>query len=551
VLRSLSSLVAALPTALALAILVAPSTALAASTVVVVKGPEGSARVEAIARELRARGLEVRSTDAEGAAVVRVSAEGEVVVLTVGAASTRAETFPGDEADAIVARRVAEALRSPEDVAPAPSPPSAPPLAPAPVLEPPAPPRPAPRVAQAPITPSRAFAHGGTWLLSIDNALPLLDYGTGGMVARSSVTDVGEVGHGLRATPKAAAVDVAVVNHLTVGGTVAFQGTSEGAIGTVGLRVGAVAPLASRLAIWFRAGVFYSLVGGEIHDLGAVSSLGGTVDMPLVWTVSRSVALTVGPSLTLLSSLSGPQTYLSDGADSAYLDPMPTISIGSSVSGRLGASIGITGKLVDPLEATDDDDGAEPRYFLSVERIAPLFRVHADTSADRVTLDADTGTVDVSRPVPQTPRVAFDARVAGHVTLGAAGSVGSRNGSNTLTPDSVSWSLSPRVGYHVPLTRRVAIWPRLGVTYAAITEGLYDSATHHLGADLEAFAIFSPVPGFGITLGPSVEVPLVGTRDALVRSPVDVGAFSVFTTERRDSTIFTAALTAGVVMLLP
>lgn len=108
-----------------------------AATAVSVAGPAGSARVTAIASELRARGFDVvigEATQTAGSnATVRVSVDGSVLVAVRGAADgERRETFPAAEGDATLARRVAETIRASADVvgtddsptpAPRPSPP--------------------------------------------------------------------------------------------------------------------------------------------------------------------------------------------------------------------------------------------------------------------------------------------------------------------------------------------------------------------------------------------------------------------------------------------
>jgi hypothetical protein len=72
-------------------------------------------------------------------------------------------------------------------------------------------------------------------------------------------------------------------------------------------------------------------------------------------------------------------------------------------------------------------------------------------------------------------------------------------------------SASPRAGLWLPISRALTFWPRGGVTYTHNTDE-HDSVSYHFGADADAFAIVEIASGFGLLVGPSLELPIVGVR---------------------------------------
>jgi hypothetical protein len=144
-------------------------------------------------------------------------------------------------------------------------------------------------------------------------------------------------------------------------------------------------------------------------------------------------------------------------------------------------------------------------------------------------LRADTGTADVTPITPQAPRLSFDARVGEHLTLGASGSIGYARSSvmvsslapGSTAPDVLAWSIAPRVGWRAPVSSMFALWPRVGLAYenASASRNRTDDVTgresasnYHLGVDVDAFAVFSPIGGLGFVFGPTVELAVVGAK---------------------------------------
>jgi hypothetical protein len=133
----------------------------------------------------------------------------------------------------------------------------------------------------------------------------------------------------------------------------------------------------------------------------------------------------------------------------------------------------------------------------------------------------------------EIPRVAVDVVVASGITLG--GSVGFISGTGTTkteargvteerdAPRITVFAFSPRVGYALPLSDQFAFWPRAGVTYFSLSQESKSTGAnpttrtttvHGLGVDLEAMFVYTPVPHFGITACPVVDLPLSGSSSS-------------------------------------
>lgn len=70
----------------------------------------------------------------------------------------------------------------------------------------------------------------------------------------------------------------------------------------------------------------------------------------------------------------------------------------------------------------------------------------------------------------------------------------------------------PRVGYALPLSPVFAFWPRAGVGYwhRTMSEGDTDITMWALTADIDALAVITPAPHFGITAGLKFSIPVTG-----------------------------------------
>jgi len=129
------------------------------------------------------------------------------------------------------------------------------------------------------------------------------------------------------------------------------------------------------------------------------------------------------------------------------------------------------------------------------------------------------------------PRVAGDFIVVAGLTVG--GSIGFVRSTGKIKSEPVGtpsterdadtitiFTFAPRIGYALAIAPGIAFWPRAGVTYYSFNveststgpTPVTDSDTlKGFGLNLEPLFVFSPVPHFGITAGPVVDLPLSGS----------------------------------------
>jgi hypothetical protein len=140
--------------------------------------------------------------------------------------------------------------------------------------------------------------------------------------------------------------------------------------------------------------------------------------------------------------------------------------------------------------------------------------------------------------------------LADHLSLGAGliysyekldiSAIGS-GGNTTL-------GIAPRIGFAIPSSASTAFWLRAGVTYVHTSADNTDSTTWQLMPAAEAFLVLTPVPHFGVTIGPFVEYGAVGKKSSCSNNvPVGGaggGAASLCTD--RDLNILYVGLSVGL-----
>jgi len=131
-------------------------------------------------------------------------------------------------------------------------------------------------------------------------------------------------------------------------------------------------------------------------------------------------------------------------------------------------------------------------------------------------------------PVYSIPRLAFDYVVIPGLTVGGAIGYFHRGGSTestniagvTTSVDSPSGNallFNPRVGYIFDFTPLLAVWARGGFTYFwAKSEGtvgpvMTKNSIDGLALTIDPQLVITPVPHFGITVGPMIDIPLFGS----------------------------------------
>jgi hypothetical protein len=118
------------------------------------------------------------------------------------------------------------------------------------------------------------------------------------------------------------------------------------------------------------------------------------------------------------------------------------------------------------------------------------------------------------------PRVAFDCFAATRFSLGIALGFQAVGNADALLNTVV---LAPRVGYAAAFSQRVGIWPRVGVTYQSTSLG-DGQGTHLFALTLEAPLVFTPVPHAALTIGPTLDLGLAGSKPGAINfRETDIG----------------------------
>jgi hypothetical protein len=148
---------------------------------------------------------------------------------------------------------------------------------------------------------------------------------------------------------------------------------------------------------------------------------------------------------------------------------------------------------------------------------------------------ADAGNTASVVSFKTLPRLAFDYVLGTGITIGGSAwiftnvSASQNSGGASMStdrPKATYWGLAPRLGCVLPLGDILAIWPRTGVEYGEISFGSGGSVTvngnpvsigggsiNQLAVDLDVLLVVTPVRHLGLTIGPSVGIPLTGKVD--------------------------------------
>ena len=203
---------------------------------------------------------------------------------------------------------------------------------------------------------------------------------------------------------------------------------------------------------------------------------------------------------------------------------------------------------VAPALAQDGGFGKTGQIMLSADRLFglsfPSVAIEDGDSHNKTT--ASRTNISLLFPPPsvgpyEIPRAAFDVNVASGFTVrGAIGFISSTGKTKSEPamgaappdrddPTITMFLFSPRLGYVIPITPMFAFWPRAGITYFNVgTEntntGMNPVTTKTtvsgFAVDIEPMFVITPVNHFGITVGPTVDIPLSGAR-SVTQTPAD------------------------------
>jgi hypothetical protein len=152
------------------------------------------------------------------------------------------------------------------------------------------------------------------------------------------------------------------------------------------------------------------------------------------------------------------------------------------------------------------------------------------------------------------PRVGFDYFVIDKLSVGGSLMFLTQSGEHeeedpgqTTTndlPSSTLFVFAPRVGYALMFNDTIGFWPRGGFTYynASTDVELAGATTEYsengLAFSLEALFLIAPIPHFGFTVGPTLDLALTGGLETKPPAPA--------ATTEEDRSITDIGIHAGV-----
>jgi len=205
-------------------------------------------------------------------------------------------------------------------------------------------------------------------------------------------------------------------------------------------------------------------------------------------------------------------------------------------------------------------------FIVSAERLIPLTSYESvkTTQSDGSSETKSDLSLGLLSNAPYTafgtfynlPRIAFDWIPVRNLTLGGAvwlytqlsATESPAGGTSTDQPKVTYWGIAPRVGYVVPLGDVLSLWPRAGVEYhnasASSVNGSPSPSIDQFAIDAEVMLVISPWNHFGLTVGPTLDVPVSGKSTST--SATGTGTTGTATTTSFDSAMFQVGVSAGM-----
>jgi hypothetical protein len=182
---------------------------------------------------------------------------------------------------------------------------------------------------------------------------------------------------------------------------------------------------------------------------------------------------------------------------------------------------------------------------LGADRLFPLLSYTAISAGSGTTSSTQKNTsisllggIGLAQSFYNVPRLAFDYALTENVTIGGAvfayitlsATQSSGSGTSSDLSKLTLVGVAPRMGYLLPLSSSVWLWPRAGITYDSLTSSPptgSSSTINQFAANIDAMFVLSPVEHVGITLGPEVDVPISGSSSSGSGTSTDTSQFHV------------------------
>lgn len=196
---------------------------------------------------------------------------------------------------------------------------------------------------------------------------------------------------------------------------------------------------------------------------------------------------------------------------------------------------------------TPDAGPKVPSFSIALERVGGIGYAKAASNADDSSLSLVALGVGGVTPNPfAVPRLGLDFILPSNLTLGGAIgftrlSASTSSGSKSQDVGSVFlYTLTPRVGYRIPLSEKVDLTPRLGLTFAGASASPSDSKN---SASIFAIAVGADAPvafrmtdSFNLLVGVGVDYTVSATVSSTSTSTTVTGGTTGSTTATKTQT---------------
>jgi opacity protein-like surface antigen len=200
-----------------------------------------------------------------------------------------------------------------------------------------------------------------------------------------------------------------------------------------------------------------------------------------------------------------------------------------------------------PPPSASPSESKQPTFSLALERVGGIGYAKAASNADDSSLSLVALGVGGVTPNPfAVPRLGLDFILPSNLTLGGAVgftrlSASASSGSQSQDVGSVFlYTLTPRIGYRIPLSDKVDLTPRAGLTFAGASVSPSDSKT---GASIFAIAVGADAPvafrltdSFNVLVGVGIDYTVAATVSSTTTS-------TTFTSGTSGSTSSTSSRT--------
>ena len=244
------------------------------------------------------------------------------------------------------------------------------------------------------------------------------------------------------------------------------------------------------------------------------------------------------PRLSRVASLSVVLASLLVALPAAAQDDAPTAPPPAPAAGAATASASATSSV------PSGDEGKVPSFSIALERVGGIgyAKASAKDSDDSLSLVA-LGVGGVTPNPFAVPRLGIDFILPSNLTLGGAVgftrlSASTSSGSTSQDVGSVFlYTLTPRIGYRIPLSDKVDITPRAGLTFAGASASPSDSKNDAsifavaIGAD--APVAFRMTDSFNLLVGVGIDYTVSATVSTTTTSTTTTGVGGTTTTSTK------------------